>query len=104
MRFKKGSKLELLDKREMSAGSWCCMEIVSGNGHYYIGKYDCYSDVPGPLVTSPICWVPGDILEFYEKNSRKVAEISMVIGGSYSLVCLLVSSRKLRAHTSSLRM
>ena len=119
MRFKEGSKVEVLDKREVPCGSWCCAKIVSSNGHYYSVKYDCYSGDTGvtvervsrkairpcpPPVLSPRCWVPGDIGEVFEKNSWKLAEVSRVVGANYFFVRLLGSSRKLRVHISNLRM
>lgn len=119
MKFKKGSKVEVLDEREVPSGSWCCAEIVSGNGRYYSVKYDSFSEGTGvtvekvprkairpcpPMVKSPRCWVDGDIVEVYEKNSWKVAEVLRVVGRTGFLVRLLGSSRKLRAHISDLRM
>nr|CAD1823927.1 unnamed protein product [Ananas comosus var. bracteatus] len=35
MRFKKGSKVEVMSKWEVPLGSWCPAEIISGNGHTY---------------------------------------------------------------------
>lgn len=111
--------MEVLDKREVPSGSWWCAEIISGNEQCYTVKYDSHSEgtdvtierVPRkairpspPSVMSPRSWVSGDIVEVYEKNSWKVAEVSRVVGVNYFLVRLLGLSRELWAHMSDLRM
>ncbi|ONK59490.1 uncharacterized protein A4U43_C08F6970 [Asparagus officinalis] len=118
MKFKKGSKVEVLDKREVPSGSWLCAEVISGDGDYYSIKYDCYSDNAGvtvervprgairprpPSVLYTRCWVPGDIVEVFEKNSWKLAEVLKVVKGKYFFVRLIGYSKKLRAHMSELR-
>ncbi|BBH08456.1 Plant Tudor-like RNA-binding protein [Prunus dulcis] len=40
MRFKSGSSVEVLSKKEMPSGSWCCAKIICGNGHNYTVRYD----------------------------------------------------------------
>ncbi|XP_038978918.1 uncharacterized protein LOC103703809 [Phoenix dactylifera] len=119
MRFKKGSKVEVLSKREVPSGSWWCAEIISGNGRTYGVKYDGYlPDMDGavervprkairpcpPPVKCPRNWVPGDIVEIFEHNSWKLGEVSRVVGGNYFLVRLLGSSMQFRAHVSDIRL
>ncbi|KAH0745477.1 hypothetical protein KY285_007134 [Solanum tuberosum] len=41
MRFKKGSKVEVMNRKD-SPVSWCPAEIISGNGHTYSVRYDYY--------------------------------------------------------------
>lgn len=119
MRYKKGSQVEVLSKREAPSGSWRCAEIISGNGHTYSVKYDCYSpDMDGavervprkairpcpPPVKFPRNLVPGDIVEVFEHNSWKLGEVSRVSGGHYFFVRLLGSSRQFRAEISGIRL
>ncbi|XP_042493954.1 uncharacterized protein LOC122073434 isoform X2 [Macadamia integrifolia] len=119
MRFKKGSKVEVLSRKEVSSGAWHCAEILSGNGHNYDVKY---SRSPGttnevalervsrkdirpcpPLVEGADGWVPGGLVEVFENNSWKIATISDVVDGNYFFVRFLGSPRKFRVHKSDLR-
>ncbi|XP_077211657.1 uncharacterized protein LOC143846925 [Tasmannia lanceolata] len=119
MRFNKGTKVEVLNRRGVPSGSWWCAEIVSGNGHNYTVRYDISPDMtdapimervprkairPCPPVGSEENWVPGNIVEVYDANSWKIAEVSEVMGGHYILVRLLGSSREFRVHKSDLRL
>ncbi|XP_077211309.1 uncharacterized protein LOC143846689 [Tasmannia lanceolata] len=120
MRFKKGSKVEVLNKREVPSGSWWCAEIISGNGHNYIVRYDIAPDTTDapivdrvsrksirpcpPPVGSADNWIPGDILEVHHNNSWKITEISKVLDGLYFFVRLLGSSREIKVHKSDLRL
>ncbi|MQM06509.1 hypothetical protein Taro_039330 [Colocasia esculenta] len=119
MKYKKGTKVEVLKQGEVPSGSWWCAEIVSGNGHTYSVKYD-----PSPLgvsghvervprkairprppsVQDPISWAPGDIAEIFDNNSWKLAEVVSTVDPNYFLVRLLGSSRAFEVHKSDLRL
>ncbi|XP_029118519.1 uncharacterized protein [Elaeis guineensis] len=118
LRFKKGSKVEVLNKREVPSGSWWCAEIISGNGHTYSVRYDQYlPDMDGavervprkairprpPPVKVPRSWVAGDIVEVFDNNSWKLAEVSKVVARDFYFVRLLGSFREFRVHISDLR-
>ncbi|XP_008785245.1 uncharacterized protein LOC103703932 isoform X2 [Phoenix dactylifera] len=117
--FKKGNKVEVLNKREVPSGSWWCAEIISGNGQNYYVKYDSYPANMGaavervsrkairpcpPLVKSPSDWVPGDIAEVLDNSSWKLSEVLRVGGDGYFFVRLLGSSREFKVHVSDLRL
>ncbi|XP_038974892.1 uncharacterized protein LOC120106090 [Phoenix dactylifera] len=118
MRFKKGSKVEVLKKREVASGSWWCAEIISGNGHTYSVRYDRYlPDMDGavekvsrkvirpcpPPVKAPRSWVAGDIVEVFDNNSWKLAEVSKVVARNFYFVRHLGSFREFRVYISDLR-
>ncbi|XP_073008020.1 uncharacterized protein [Typha latifolia] len=118
MRFKKGSKVEVLCKTAVSSGSWRPAEIISANGNTYNVRYNGSSAgmdvtmerVPRkfirpcpPLIEGPKDWVNGDIVEVFENNAWKLAEVSQLDGEHYFLVRLLGSSKIVRAHLPDLR-
>ncbi|XP_015689312.1 uncharacterized protein LOC102712500 isoform X2 [Oryza brachyantha] len=118
MNFRKGRKVEVLQKRDAPAGSWRPAEIVSGNGHTYLVSYDsCPTQnsvdaerVPRkemrplpPPSDGPICWVKGDIAEVFDSYAWKVVEVMRLLGFSYYLVRFLGSSLELEVHSSNLR-
>lgn len=119
MRFKKGSKVEVLNKREDPAGSWWCAEIISGNGHYYYVRYDrnlpdfdsSVERVPRrairpcpPSEKGRLDWVPGDIVEVLNNFSWILAKIVMFSGGESFSVRILSSSKELIVHSSCIRL
>ncbi|KAG2612652.1 hypothetical protein PVAP13_4KG316800 [Panicum virgatum] len=118
MRFFKGSKVEALQEAEVPFGSWRPGEIVSGNGHTYLVRYDespVDSGVavervprrlmrPCPPADDPVCWAVGSILEAFDSYSWKVAEVVRVIGKKQYIVRLLGSSLELIAQASDLRL
>ncbi|CAN6177660.1 unnamed protein product [Urochloa humidicola] len=118
MRFFKGSKVEVLQEAEVPFGSWRPGEIVSGNGHTYLVRYEespVDSGVavervprrlmrPRPPADDPVCWAVGSILEAFDTYSWKVAEVVRLLGKRQYLVRLLGSSLELRAHASDLRL
>nr|CAD1843002.1 unnamed protein product [Ananas comosus var. bracteatus] len=119
MRFKKGNKIEVLNKTDVPSGSWRTAEIVSGNGHTYFVRYDQHYPQSGadvervsrkdirpcpPPVEGPIHWVSGDILEAFDNRSWKLAEVSSVVDRHYCFVRLLGYSRVFRTHFSNLRL
>ncbi|PWZ08016.1 hypothetical protein Zm00014a_007962 [Zea mays] len=118
MRFFKGSKVEVLQEAEVPFGSWRPGEIISGNGHTYLVRYDespVDSSVavermprrlirPSPPTDDPVRWSLGSILEAFDSYSWKVAEVVRVLKKNQYLVRLLGSSLELSAHASDLRL
>ncbi|XP_064972655.1 uncharacterized protein LOC103990296 isoform X2 [Musa acuminata AAA Group] len=118
MRFKKGNKVEVWSPREVPSGSWRSADIISGNGHYYTVRYDGYP-MDGSVAVDRVprkairpCPPPagtledstsGDVVEVFDNNSWKLAEILVVVDKKYCSVRLLGSSREIRAHKSLLR-
>ncbi|KAI3986304.1 hypothetical protein MKX01_002149 [Papaver californicum] len=119
MRFKKGSKVEVLSKEEVPSGAWRCAEILWGNGHNYDVKYDWSPGSTGspltgrvsrkhirpcpPSVGDSVDWLPGDLVEVLDNISWKIATVLKVMNGDYFLVRLLESSQELRVQKSLLR-
>ncbi|KAK8292709.1 hypothetical protein V6Z11_D06G137500 [Gossypium hirsutum] len=119
MRFKKGSKVEVLTKEEVPTGAWRCAEIISGNGHTYSVKYGWFPitgeaaavervsrkairPCPPPMNGKNNC-ASGDIVEVFDDLSWKPAVIVKVLGGNNFSVRILGSSSELKAHQSRLR-
>uniref|UniRef100_A0A1J3IGR9 ENT domain-containing protein n=1 Tax=Noccaea caerulescens TaxID=107243 RepID=A0A1J3IGR9_NOCCA len=113
MRFKKGSKVEVLSKSSVPSGAWRSAEIISGNGHYYTVMY-ANNDVtervarktmrpepPTVQVSDP--WARGDIVEVLEGCSWKMAIVSKVLEKDCFLIRLLGSSLKIKANKSDIR-
>lgn len=119
MKFKKGSKVEVLSKKEVPSGSWRCAEIICGNGHNYTVRYDGFENtmketIPErvsrkairpspPLLEVSDNWVPGDIIEVFDKFSWKMATISKVLGIKCFLVRLLGSSQEYKVSKFDIR-
>ncbi|XP_058112603.1 uncharacterized protein LOC131255794 [Magnolia sinica] len=119
MRLRKGSKVEVLSKKEVPSGSWWCGEVVYGNGHYYdVRYYRPLGDQGEPVVEKvprkdirprpPALgceenWVAGDIAEVFDNHLWKIAEVVNVAGGNCFFVRLLGSSREFRVNKSHLR-
>ncbi|RID73728.1 hypothetical protein BRARA_B00860 [Brassica rapa] len=113
MRFKKGTKVEVLTKSSLPSGAWRSAEIMSGNGHYYTVMYDSVDATervprksmrpePPPLQVLH-SWAPGDVLEVFESCSWKMAIVSKVLENDCVLVRLLGSSVKVKATKSDIR-
>ncbi|XP_010454295.1 PREDICTED: uncharacterized protein LOC104736072 [Camelina sativa] len=114
MRFKKGTKVEVLSKSSVPSGAWRSAEIISGNGHYYTVMYDSSDDgtvrVPRksmrpqpPRLQVLDSWAPGDILEVFESCSWKMAIVSKVLENGCFLIRLLGSSLKFKVTESDIR-
>ncbi|EEF44737.1 hypothetical protein RCOM_0897890 [Ricinus communis] len=118
MRFIKGSKVEILSKKEVPTGAWLCAQIIRGNGHTYSVKYgytpiseeEVVERVPRksirpcpPPVPGSDDWVLGDLVEVFDNHSWKAAIVVKVIGGHNFLVRILGLSKRLLVHKSYLR-
>ncbi|XP_062090657.1 uncharacterized protein LOC133796955 isoform X2 [Humulus lupulus] len=116
MRFRKGSKVEVLSKKEGPSGSWQCAEIISGNGHNYNVRYDglgsntvvervSRKDIrpcPPPMEVSDD-WVCGDVVEVFNNFSWKMATILKVLGKKYVLLRLVGSSQEYKVSKLDIR-
>lgn len=60
MRFKKGTKIEVL-REDVPAGSWHCAEIVCGNGHSYGVRYTGYRDNADTAIMKGYPGKPSDL-------------------------------------------
>ncbi|XP_024030511.1 uncharacterized protein LOC21389071 isoform X1 [Morus notabilis] len=119
MRFKKGSKVEVLCKKDMALGAWRGAEIISGNGHTYCVRYAAVrgmedgktvDKVPRtsirpcpPPVGSVVNWASGDIVEVLDAGSWKAAIVLKVLDGGSCLVRLLGSFMEFKIHKSKTR-
>ncbi|XP_054820277.1 uncharacterized protein LOC129319285 [Prosopis cineraria] len=119
MKFKKGTKVEILSKTEVPSGSWRCAEIICGNGHHYSVRYDGYDGTsckevvdrvprrairpcpPGLKVTQD--WRPGDVVEVCQNSSWSMATVLKVLGKEYILVRLLGSSLEFNVNKFDIR-
>ncbi|KAL8115912.1 hypothetical protein AgCh_022418 [Apium graveolens] len=115
MRFKRGSKVEVL-KEVDSLTAWCGAEIISGKGHSYTVRYDRYVPEHGevtervhrnlvrplPPVQKVESWAAGDVVEVFDDVMWRVAIVSWV-RASYCMVRLLGSSYKFGVHISNIR-
>ncbi|KAI9080322.1 hypothetical protein K1719_037716 [Acacia pycnantha] len=54
MKFKKGTKVEVLSKSEVPSGSWRCADIICGNGHYYSVRYDGLEGAPSKEIVERV--------------------------------------------------
>lgn len=117
MKFKKGSKVEVMSKKEVPV-SWRCGEIISGNGHTYSVKYDCYPGSIGDAVVERVSrkairpcppsegfesFVVGDVVEVFDSMSWKIARVLKVLDRDDYLVRLLGIPQEFRIHKSSIR-
>ncbi|MBA0812352.1 hypothetical protein Gohar_026323, partial [Gossypium harknessii] len=94
MRFKKGSKVEVLTMKEVPTGAWRCAEIISGNGHTYCVKYGWF----------PITGKAALVERVFDELCWKPAVIVRVFGGNNMFsVRILGSKSQLKAHQSRLR-
>ncbi|PON57912.1 Agenet domain containing protein [Parasponia andersonii] len=119
MGLKKGSKVEVLCKKEVPFGAWRCAEIVSGDGRTYNVRYEstfgmanglAVERVPRtairpcpPSVESVVNWAYGDIVEVLDSGSWKIAVVSKVLDADFCLVRLLGSLKEFMVHKSKTR-
>ncbi|KAA8521516.1 hypothetical protein F0562_012174 [Nyssa sinensis] len=118
MRFKKGSKVEVMNIKEVPI-SWRCAEIVSGNGHTYSVRYDCGPGSTNEVVVERVSrkairpcpppvegvdsWVAGDVVEMFDDISWKISTVLKALGRDYYLVRILGFSQEFRARKSNIR-
>ncbi|CAI0444465.1 unnamed protein product [Linum tenue] len=116
MRFKKGSKVEVLGKEE---GVWRLGEITSGKGHTYSVKYDVSMFASGedaeervprkairpypPFVAYLDTWSVGDVVEIYVNLSWRTAVVMEVLDGNYYSVKLTGTARELQVNKINIR-
>jgi hypothetical protein len=120
MKFKKGSRVEVLRKTHLSSCAWRCGEIISGNGQTYWVRYDVLwglsneDDVesvsrevirpcPPPADVSD-GWAVGDLVEVFNNLCWKTAAVMKVMRGNRCLVRLIGSSTELRVDKVNIRM
>ncbi|KAE8705112.1 Cytochrome c1-1 [Hibiscus syriacus] len=119
MRFRKGSKVEVLTRTEVPTGAWRCAEIISGYGHSCSVKYGWFpmtgeagsvERVPRkvirpcpPPINRTDDWVPGDVVEVFDELYWKPAVIVRAFGGNNFSVRIIGSNRVLSVHQSRLR-
>ncbi|KAF8034439.1 hypothetical protein BT93_C0675 [Corymbia citriodora subsp. variegata] len=120
MGYKKGTRVEVLNIKELPSGSWRSAEIISGNGCNYMVRYYNYKGAAvkntlervssrairpcPPLLDTSGNWVPGDVVEVFDSFSWKVATVSRALGKNYYLVRLLgASQQQLRVTSSDIR-
>lgn len=118
MRFKKGSKVEVLSYSEAPYGEWRCAEIISGNGHTYSVQYNGSSMTSEAIVERvpkkairpcppPVkCidnWSAGDVVEVNHAGCWKGALVSKFVGQDIYLVRLLGSCKELTVHKFNIR-
>lgn len=118
MRFRKGTKVEVLSYSKAPYGEWRSAEIISGNGHTYDVHYNCSSmtneamveKVPKksirpspPLVKCIDSWSADDVVEVNHAGCWKVAVVSRFLGDDVYLVRLVGSCKELRVHKFNIR-
>uniref|UniRef100_A0A2P2JHA4 Uncharacterized protein LOC8269550 isoform X2 n=1 Tax=Rhizophora mucronata TaxID=61149 RepID=A0A2P2JHA4_RHIMU len=119
MRFKKGSKVEVLSKKDVPSGSWRGAEIICGNGDTYTVRYDGYLGRNGetamemvsrkairpypPLTEVVENWIPGDVVEVFDDFSWKMATVTKVLDRKHFLVRLLGSSMEFKVGKFDIR-
>ncbi|XP_073275227.1 uncharacterized protein [Primulina huaijiensis] len=96
MRFRKGDKVEVMNKEEGEI-SWNTAEILSGNGITYRVQYDFYCGLPReqlvatvscklvrpcpPLVQGAEHYVTGDVVEVFYESSWKISALLKILRG-----------------------
>uniref|UniRef100_A0A7C9A042 Agenet domain-containing protein n=1 Tax=Opuntia streptacantha TaxID=393608 RepID=A0A7C9A042_OPUST len=119
MRFRRGTKVEVLTRKEVPSGSWRRAEIIGGNDHNYTVRYD--GDMGGfeeasvekvpwkairpcpPSVDVLEDWVPGDVVEVFHNFAWKMGTVLKMLGWNYLLVRLLGSAIELKVGKHDVR-
>ncbi|CAK8563363.1 unnamed protein product [Lathyrus sativus] len=119
MRFKKGTKVEVLSKAEVPSGSWLCAEIIRGKDHHYTVKYEGFQGDTGEAIVGRVSrksirpcppalelvanWTPGEIVEVYQNFSWKMATVLKVLGKKCISVRLVGSSLEFQVSKFDIR-
>ncbi|XP_033146661.1 uncharacterized protein LOC117133777 isoform X1 [Brassica rapa] len=119
MRFRKGSRVEVLTLKESPYGAWRTAEILSGNGHTYIVRYYSFGFAkdetleervarkmirPCPPLIDVYRWESGELVEVLDHVFWKPATVLKELSGRYYAVRLLGSaSVELTVHKVNLR-
>ncbi|CAN4096107.1 unnamed protein product [Withania somnifera] len=118
MRFKRGSKVEVINMKQ-SPASWRRAEILSGSGHVYTVRYDYYPGMENrgriervsrknirsctPCVDSLENQEIGEVMEVFDGSSWKTARIVKVLDRDYYLVQQTGCLKELCVHRSNTR-
>ncbi|XP_024015766.1 uncharacterized protein LOC18009796 isoform X1 [Eutrema salsugineum] len=118
MRFRKGTRVEVLSIKEAPYGAWRSGEIISGNGHTYSVRYYSYglsNDEtleervarkmirPCPPQIDVDRWAAGEFVEVLDDISWKTGMVLDELPGKYYVVRLLGATEKLTVHKVNLR-
>ncbi|XP_078177385.1 uncharacterized protein LOC144571870 isoform X2 [Carex rostrata] len=118
MRFRKGSQVEVFH-----SGSWRPAEIVCGNGHTYLVRYNncCFSSSankktdeekvqrkvlrpPPPKKEKADKWAPGDLAEALVHGSWKTVKVTgLAYGNEYYFISPLGQCREVAVKKANLR-
>ncbi|KAI4377355.1 hypothetical protein MLD38_014995 [Melastoma candidum] len=119
IRFTWGTKVEVLNMKDLPFGSWHCAEIFSGDGRTYMVRYYTSNSTSvkntlgrvshefirpyQPLLDITRTWLPGEVVEVFDNFSWKMGNVLRASGGNYFLIRLLGLSQVLRACTPNIR-
>ncbi|XP_050214963.1 uncharacterized protein LOC126666050 isoform X2 [Mercurialis annua] len=119
MRFKKGSKVEVLSKNGVPSFFWRCAEILCGNGHTYTVRFEGQAGIvsetavekirrkeirprpPSPEIVET--WAPGDVVEVFDDFSWKMATILKLLSKQRFLVRIVGSSLEFKVSIFGIR-
>lgn len=118
MRFKRGSKVEVMNMKQ-SPASRRCAENLSDNGYMYTVRYDYYPGIESmgrtervsrknirsctPCVESLENQEIGQVVEVFDESSWKMATIVKVLDNDYYLVHQTGCLKELCVHRSNTR-
>ncbi|KAL5559297.1 hypothetical protein UlMin_035508 [Ulmus minor] len=119
MKFKKGSRVEVLCKKEVPLGAWCCAEIISRKKHTYEVRYELPRETGNEVIVERVLrtavrpfphpeenmenWASGDVVEVLDVSSWKLAMVSNALDRDCYLVRLIGSSDEFMVHNSKIR-
>ncbi|KAE9603719.1 putative Agenet-like domain-containing protein [Lupinus albus] len=118
MRFKKGSRVEVLASTTELCVEWHCARIIYRKGHTYSVQYDG-SRMTNEAVVDRVCrkairpcpplikgierWEANDVMEVYDDGSWTAAIVLKITSGDFYLVRLLISCKELEVHRVNTR-